>query len=205
MEQIDTLKVFLELKNPISNHADYNSFYIILISGVFSLLVAFITSRLTRKIELDKIKAEQKNLSDKIQFEIRQMIISIESENLKKIYEKKLEALKAIKNIQFTVFENNFDEFDSIIEYVNSFQFETIIDNFYDLIIEYSHIFNEEIVQHIKSIYHDTLYTKNNYDPEDGAWIDFPDRIDKKYKELVNLVMLDLKLNFESVEKKIKE
>jgi len=182
---------------------DYTQISIVLISGLFSLLVAFITARLTRRNEIVKIKEEQKNINHKLNYDLKQMLITIESGNYRTLYEKKLAALKRIKEIQFRTLESNSEEYDSVERYMSEFPFKELLENMHNLIIEYSYLFNEEIVDSLKSIYHDTDFTKNNYDPESSDWLEYSERIFKKFHNLVSLITDDLNIDLKSIEKKI--
>lgn len=168
-----------------------------------SIIVAFLTAILTRRNEIAKIKAEQKNINFKLDYDIKQMLIAIESGNYRALYEKKLAALKRIKEIQFIILESNSEQYDSVDRFMNEFPFKELLTSMHNLIIEYSYLFNEEVADSLKSIYHYTDFTNNNYDPESSNWIDYSDRIFKKFHNLVTLVTDDLKIDLKSIEKEI--
>jgi hypothetical protein len=204
MEIQDSIKVFDNLKRHSDKIIDYIPIFVIIISGIISFAIAYFTSRWTRKNDIDKIKAEQENLIHKIDYDLKQMLIAIESDNYRILYEKKLKALKKITEIQFTILESNSEPYDSINEFMRDFPFKELVKNIHNLIIEYSYIFKEDIVVVLKDIYHDSEFTMNNYNPESSDWYGFDDRIYKKFHDLVSLVSDDLKIDLNSIEKKIK-
>lgn len=182
---------------------DFNQIIIALVSILSSIALAYITAKFTRIKEIARIKAEQKYINYKLDYDIKQMFIAIESGNYRVLYEKKLAALKRIKEIQFRILESNSDNYDSVDMYMSEFPFKELLANMHNLIIEYSYLFNEEITDSFKSIYHDTDFTNNNYDPESSDWLDYSDRIFKKFRNLVTLVTDDLNIDLKSIEKKI--
>jgi hypothetical protein len=204
MEIPDSIKVLVDLKGHSDKGFDYIPILLIVLSGTISFVIAYFTSRWTRKNEIDKIKAEQDNLKHKVDYDLKQMLIAIETDNYRLLYEKKLETLKKIKEIQFTVLESDSEHYDSVDEFMRAFPFKELVESIRNLIIEYSYIFNAEIVALLKDIYHDSEFTMNNYDPESSDWYNYSDRIFKKFHDLVTLVTDDLKIDLNSIEKKVK-
>lgn len=157
----------------------------VVLSGAFSYAIARFTAKSTQRAVIKK------------------MFIDIESGNYRVLYEKKLAALKRIKEIQFIILENNSEQYYSVDRFMNEFPFKELLTSMHNLIIEYSYLFNEEVADSLKSIYHDTVFTNNNYDPESTDWIGYSDRIFKKFHNLVTLVSDDLKIDLKSIEKEI--
>ena len=197
MDIQDSIKVFVDLKENSNSGFDWIPILLVILSGLGSFLIAYFTSKWTRKNEINQ-------LIHKVDYDLKQMLIALESGNYRILYEKKLAALKRIKEIQFTILESFTEPFDSCDEFMHNFPFEELKANMHDLIIGHSYIFNEEIANVFKDIYHDTAFTHNNFDPESSDWYGYSDRIYKKFNNLVTIVTDDLKIDFNSIEKKVK-
>lgn len=197
MDMQDSIRVFVDLKANSISGFDWIPILLMFFSGLSSFLIAYFTSKWTRKNEINQ-------LIHKVDYDLKQMLIALESDNYRNQYEKKLAALKRIKEIQFTILESFTKTFDSCDEFMHNFPFKELIANMHDLIIEHSYIFNEEITNVFKDIYHYTDFTNKNYDPESSDWYGYSDRIYKKFNNLVAMVTDDLKIDFNSIEKKVK-
>ncbi len=198
MDIQDSIRVLVDLKGNSNRGFDYLPILLVIFSGLVSFLIAYFTSKWTRKNDISQ-------LTHKVDYDLKQMFIQLESGNYRILYEKKLAALKRIKEIQFTILESFTEPFDSRDEFMHNFPFKELIANMHNLIIEYSYVFNEEIANVFKDIYHDTDFTHNNYDPDSSDWYGYPDRIYKKFNNLVVIVTDNLKIDLQSIEQKVKK
>lgn len=195
MEIQDSLKLFVDLKS-ISTGPDYTPIWIVIISGIFSIILAYITSKLTRKRELDKLK----DLSQQLEYSVKQALLSIESENYKKLYELKLSALKKIKEISFNHLERNPNNYIDYDDFLYNFPYSEIMDEIHKFIINYSYGFNEEISSLLKVIYRDSEYADNNMGEAFHDLTDYADSIHENFKKLIKLIEDDMSINYKNFE-----
>lgn len=198
MEPQDTLMLLVDFKNYSSTSSEYSTIWAVIISGFFSIILAFITSKLTRKKELDKIKEHNENL----ELQVKQAILTIESENYKKLYELKLKALKEIKQISFYQLERNPENLTGFEEFLYRFPFYHIKELIGNFIVEYSYIFKEGITTLLKKIYHDCEWVVNNAEQAD----DFSDRakvVYDNFKRLIILMEIDMDVRYKNFQEAI--
>ncbi|MRT92394.1 hypothetical protein [Ancylomarina sp. 16SWW S1-10-2] len=200
----EPLRVIVELDNKL---VESNEYIPLIVTSVITILIAVLTSWLMRKNELAKIKSDQDNLSRQIDSDFKRIFLAIESDNYRELYNRKLEALKKIKALQFTIIETTTAEgesYSSLDEYLQCFDFGSLKLGLYELILEYSCIFNNSIVDKMKSVYNDVDFTQANYDPDSSHWREFDERVSADFITLVDLVSKDLNIDYKDLKQKIK-
>lgn len=208
MEIQDSLKLFIDLKEHSSEKGfDYLPIFLIVVSSILSGLLAYFSSKWSHKNDVKKIRLEQENLSRKVDYDLKQMLFAIESDNYRILYQKKLDALKKIREIQFKYLETGFCHYyDSYSEFMNNFSpiAATIEKQMEVVIIEYSYVFNNDIILRLKDIYHDTVTTFFENDIEDSSYLDYPDRIIQKFRDLVEDISSDLNFDINKFKQVVK-
>jgi hypothetical protein len=200
MEIQDSVRLFVDIKNAVKTGYDYTPVLTVVISGIFSIVLAWLTSKLTRKKELDQIRDENRKLDG----DIKHALLAIETETYRKLYELKLVALKEIKKISFEHLERNPNNYSSMHEFLQCFPFYEIEKLIHNYILEYSYIFPIGITSLLKEIHRDSEFVLNNMvsgapDPDDYA-----QSIYENFRNLIILIENDMNIDFVSIEKKIK-
>jgi hypothetical protein len=193
MDIQDSIRVIVDLKGQSETGFNYVPVMVVAISSVISLVIAYVTSIFTRKSELDKIKSAHEILEKTVNNELRGKLLTIESANYKIMYEKKLKALKKIKEIQYTMLEEDRKDFGISYEFTQAFPYEEFMASVHDLIINYSYVFeNEQLADSLKNIYDDTDSTYCNRDYKSTEWCDFNNRIYEKFQKIITLINTDM-------------
>jgi hypothetical protein len=178
----DTLKLIVDFKNTSPASSNYTPILTVIISGVFSIILAYATSKFTRKKELDRIKEH----NEQLEYSVKQALLSIESDNYKRLYELKLKALKEIKEISFNKLERNPNNFSELEDFLFNFPFSEIMGLIHVFIIDYSYIFKDEITSLLKEIYHDCEYADNNMGQDSHDLADHAEAVYDNFKRLIS-------------------
>ena len=174
----------------------------LIITAITSIAIAVLTSYLSRKSDVNKIRLENKNLTEKINYEVKQLIISVESANYRNLYEKKLLALKEIKKISFNLIEINPHAYSEMDDFLDNFPYKELKEELHVFIIEHSYIFlQSDIIKLMKSIYHDCEYFLNEADEEWGNSL--AKDIYNNLLKLIPIIERNLEIDLSTIQSKL--
>jgi hypothetical protein len=158
----------------------------------------------TRKLELEKLSASQEAARVTFNNEIQKLKIGILNDSYKTLYSDRLEALKALKSLVFD-FDSSLVSTDNVEVTTDSMYNEVslksnyIKDKLRDIIINYSHLFNEEINNSLKSLFVITKTVAATIGPDKDDYSSDGEKIYNQANKSIALIEKELLMNGRSI------